>query len=123
MLNDKHRGRVAAWRREQRRRAQRRAKKILKIEAGEGYQMFPRREIVDEGLYVGLNSLWKYNTSIHLEALCRADHFTECSCTYCGNPRRKWKGSYTATLTLQEKKNRDSYKNQKEEYDEDSDLW
>jgi hypothetical protein len=123
MLNDKHRGKVAAWRREQRKRAQRRAEKHLHIQAGVYTPLFRRVERLEDGKHIDLDTRWKRDVEIKFQAMRRADHFTECSCTHCGNPRRKWKGRKSATLTRQELAVEERQKQEEEETNEDNDLW
>lgn len=123
MLNDKHRGRVAAWRREQRKRAQRRAERNIQKQRGGFDPLFRRVTQLEDGKHIDLDTGWKRSVHIQLEARRRADHFTECSCTYCGNPRRKWKGRKSATLTLQEQIVNERQKQEEEEWNEDNDIW
>lgn len=122
MLNDKHRGRVAAWRREQRRRAQRRAERNLKIQHGPWDPLFLRAERLEDGNHIEIDSKWKDDLRLTFEAMRRADHFTECSCTMCGNPRRKWKGRRKATLTLQELSMDEQEQQERDECDEHNDI-
>lgn len=106
---DKHRGKTRAARRARKEKEIERAYRILKQTEGSDISLDIKRIIPLRNTFGSwvfkIENQYQQNYQLWCEAQHRAGHFTTCSCTYCGNPRRKF-----GELTLQERKQKEGEK-------------